>query len=60
LCAHLDAWRRHSERAELELFELLQILDDRQRFAACRVVVEDVGDLLALEAAAELVLDELN
>src|SRR6516165_1890295 len=60
LCAHLDPRRRHGKCPELEFLLLLQILDDRQRLAASRVVVEDVGDLLAFEVAAQLVLDELD
>src|SRR5205823_10025310 len=38
---------------------LLQILEDRQRLVSGRIVVIDVGDLLALEAATRFVLDEL-
>jgi len=41
----------------LELLELLQILDHRDRLPPGRIVVEDVGDLLAFEAAAELLLE---
>ena len=38
--------------------DLGQILEDGQRFLAGRIVVEQVGDLLALEVAAELFLGE--
>src|SRR6266849_4469208 len=60
LRAHLDPGRRNGKGSQLEPFEFLQILDDRYRLAAGRVVVEDVSDLLALEVAAQFVLDELD
>src|SRR5215831_15337150 len=56
----LDTRRRHREGPQLEPFSLLQIFDNRQRLATRRVVVEDVGDLFALEASAEFVLGELD
>src|SRR5205807_2581501 len=56
----LDAGRRYGEGAQLERLALLQLLDDRQRFLTRRVVVEDVGDLLAFEVPAQFVLDELD
>jgi hypothetical protein len=59
LRAHLDAGRRHRECAQLEAFGSGQRLEDRQRLLAGRVVVEQVGDLLALEPA-QLLLDELH
>src|SRR5262249_164284 len=59
LRAHLDPRGRHREGAQFEALRLLQILDNRDRFAAGRIVVKDVGDLFALEVAAELVLDKL-
>src|SRR6185437_13299803 len=52
--------RRHREGAQLEALRLREFLEDRQRLLARRVVVEDVGDLLALEVTAELLLDELD
>src|SRR5437660_514048 len=60
LRAHLDAGGRHGKRTQLKFLELLQILDDRDRFATRRVVIKDVGYLLTLELAAELILDELD
>src|SRR6266436_6584637 len=60
LCAHLDPGRRTGKGSEVEPFDFLQILDNRDRLATGRVVVEDVGDLFALEAAAQFVLDELD
>ena len=60
LRAHLDPRRRHREGAQLEAFGLLQGLDDRQRLLAGGVVVIDIGDLLALEVAAQLILGELD
>src|SRR5207253_3929692 len=60
LRAHLDARRRHRERPQLIALGLLQILEDRDRLAAGRVVVEYIGELLALEAAAQFLLDELD
>src|SRR6266478_6225269 len=60
LRAHLDPGRRHGKRPQLEPFDFLQVFDDRDRLAACWVVIKDVGDLLALETAAELLLDELD
>src|SRR6266702_1689595 len=60
LRAHLDPGRRDRKGPELEPFDFLQILDDRDRLAAGRVVDKDVGDLLALEVAAQFVLDELD
>src|SRR5437870_233132 len=56
LRAHLDPRRRNREGSELEPFDFLQILDDRDRLATGRVVEKDVGDLLALEVAAQFVL----
>jgi len=60
LRAHLHARRRHCESLELELLDLLEILEDQQRLMARRVVVEQIGDLLALQAPPKLVLDELD
>ena len=60
LRAHLDAGGRHRKGSEFEPLGLLQILYDRDRLATGRVVVEDVGDLLPLEVAAQFVLDELD
>ena len=60
LGAHLDAGRRHRKGPQLELLDLLQILEDRQRLAAGRIVVEDISDLLAREISAQLLLDELD
>src|SRR6185436_17830624 len=57
LRAHLDAGRRDGESPQLEALALGEVLEDRQRLAAGRVVVEDEGDLLALEIA-QLLLDE--
>ena len=57
LRAHLEARRRHREGAQLEAFGLGEVLEDRQRLLARRVVVEEVGDLLALEVA-QLLLGE--
>ncbi len=59
LRADLDSGRWHGEGAELEPLALLQFLNDRHRLVAGGIVVEDVGDLLALEVPAQLVLDEL-
>src|SRR6266852_399565 len=60
LRAHLAPGRRNRKGSELEPFDFLQILDNRYRLAAGRVVVEDVGYLLAFEVAAQFVLDELD
>ncbi len=60
LCAHLDTRRRHGKGPQLESFDLLQILEDRQRLLSGRVVVIDIGDLLALQTATQFVLDELD
>ena len=58
LRAHLEAGRRHREGAHLEALGLGEVLEDGQRLLARRVVVVDVGDLLALEVAAQLLLGE--
>ena len=60
LRAHLHPGRRHGEGAQLEALVLLQLLQDRQRLDARRIVVIEIGDLLALQAAAQLFLDELD
>src|SRR5271169_6676802 len=60
LCADLDPRRRHGESPQLEFFLFLQIFDNGDRLTAGRVVIKDVGDLLAFETAAQLVLDELD
>src|SRR5216683_2697235 len=60
LRAHLDPGRRNGKGPEFEPLDFLQILDDRDRLATGRVVEEDVGDLLALQIAAQFVLDELD
>ena len=59
LRAHLHAGRRHGEGAQFEALVLLQLLEDRQRLDARWIVVVQIGDLLALQTAAQLVLDEL-
>ena len=43
---------------QLEAFALGQVLEDDERLLAGRVVIEQVGDLLALEVAAQLLLGE--
>src|SRR5207247_10766225 len=58
--AHLHAGRWHGEGLELEAFLDREVFEDRDRLTARRVVVEEEADLLALEGAAELVLDELH
>src|SRR6266699_1549437 len=60
LRAHFDPGRRNGKGSELEPLDLLQILDNRYWLAASRVVEEEIGDLLALEVAAQFVLDELD
>src|SRR5215813_9357238 len=60
LRSDLDPRGRHGESPQLEPLSLLQFLDDWQRFTAGGVVVEDVGDLLALQVAGQLVLDKLD
>ncbi len=60
LRSHLDPRRRHREGAQLEALRFLQGVEDRHRLLAGRVVVIDIGDLLAFEIAAELVLGELD
>jgi hypothetical protein len=57
---HFDAGRRYGEGPQLKPFGLLQIFEDRQRLMAGWIVIIDVRDLLALEAAARFVLDELD
>ena len=52
LRAHFDAGRRHGKGPKLEFFELLQVFDDRQRFASRRVVIKNIRDLFAVERAA--------
>src|SRR5438445_70355 len=59
LRAHFDPGRRNGKGSELEPLDFLQILDNRDRLPASRVVEEEVGDLLALEVT-QLVLDELD
>src|SRR5439155_7853127 len=58
LSAHLDAGRRHREGLELKALARREVLEHLDRLPAGRVVVEDERDLLALEAAPELLLDE--
>ena len=58
LGAHFHARRRHGEVRSSKPSLLLQLLEDRHRFGAGRVVVVEIGDLLALQVAAQLVLDE--
>src|SRR5206468_12260886 len=60
LRAHLHAGRWHGEGLELVALLDREVLEDRNRLTARRVVEEEEGDLLALEAAVELVLDELH
>src|SRR5262249_61952732 len=60
LGAHLHAGRRHGKGLELESLAAGEILEDLDWLAPGRVVVEDVRDLLALEAAPELFLDEVH
>ena len=60
LGAHLHARRRHGEHLELEALALRQILEHLDGLPARRVVVEEVRDLLALQAAAELLLGEVD
>src|SRR6266850_173012 len=60
LRSHLDPWRRHGKGAHLESLDSLQIFEDRQRLVSGRIVVIDVGDLLAFEAATQFFLDELD
>src|SRR3989441_5589011 len=57
---YLHAGRGHGEGLELEAFLDREVFEDRDRLTARRVVVEEEADLLALEVAAELVLDELH
>ena len=57
---HLHAGCRHGEGFELEPLRLREVLEDRQRLLARRVVVEEVGELLVLEAAAQLLLGEID
>ncbi len=59
LGAHFQARGGHGEGAQLEAFGLGQILEDRHRLLARRVVVEEIGDLLALQPA-HLLLGELH
>src|SRR5438034_11448594 len=54
------AGRWHGEGLELVALLDREVLEDRNRLTARRVVEEEEGDLLALEAAVELVLDELH
>src|SRR5262245_49717437 len=60
LGAHLDTGRRDREGLELEALLGSQVLDHLDRLAAGRVVIEEVRDLLALEAATELLLGEVD
>src|SRR5215469_5726896 len=60
LCAHLDAWRWHREGTQFEALSLLQILENRQGLVSGRVVIIDIGDFLALETAAQFVLNEVE
>ena len=53
LRAHLEAGCRNREGPHLEAFRLGDVLEDRQRLLARRIVVVDVGDLLSLEVAAK-------
>ena len=56
LGSHLDARRRHRKGSELEAFRFRKVLEDDEGLLARRVVIEQIGDLLALEAAAQLLL----
>src|ERR1700752_3278904 len=60
LRAHLDPRRRYRKSPQFKAFALLEFFDDRQWLLACGVIVEDIRDLFAFEAAAQLVLDKLN
>src|SRR5262249_24804049 len=60
LGAHLHAGRRDGEHLELEALLGGEVLEHLDRLAPGRIVVEDVRDLLALEVAAELLLDEVH
>ena len=60
LSAHLDAGRRHREGLELKALARREVLEHLDRLPAGRVVVEDERDLLALEAAPELLLHEVH
>src|SRR5215831_17579708 len=60
LGAHLHARRGNGERLELEALAAREILENLDRLAAGWVVEEDVRDLLALQAAAELLLHEVH
>ena len=57
---HFHTRRRYGEGPQLEPFLLLQVFDHRQRLLAGGIVIVDIGDFLALEAAAQFVFDELD
>ena len=60
LGAHLHTRRRDGERLELKPFFRREVLEHFDGLAPGGVVVEDVRDLLALEAPAELLLHEVH
>ncbi len=60
LRGQFDARGRHGKSAQFETFGLLQVLDDRQRLLARRIVIIDVGDFLALQITAQLSLANLT
>src|SRR6185437_559041 len=60
LRADVQARRRHREYLQLIALAGGKVLEHWQRLPACGIVVHQIGDLLALEAAAELVLRVLH
>jgi hypothetical protein len=60
LCGHLDARRRHRERAHLEPLHLGEVGKNLQRLLACGIVVVEIRDLLAFQVSAEPLLGELD
>src|SRR5881392_3937325 len=60
LRAELDPRWRYGKAAKFEFLEVLQVFEDRDWLATRWVVVKDVGDFLALELAAQFVLDEMD
>src|SRR5947207_9490094 len=60
LRAELDPRWRYGKGANFEFLEVLQVFEDRDWLATRRIVVKDVGDFLALELAAQFVLDEMD
>src|SRR5216684_6454429 len=59
LRAHFQAGRRNGKGAQLEAFGLGKFFQNGQWLLARRIVVEEIGDLLALEGT-QLLLDELH